>query len=164
MSAAAAPSVENSESENEDWNLDDSHSEQHSAVTATDTEAGLVPELDPMVGIPPENNVGDGWPLYFDQYPPAYARSGSTSEDEELNWDWDWDLDDIDSNEDSAITGADEEAPNGEEHRSVPEIQAKEEARDVAGRPTGDRAASNGRGPQKTRTRTRRRRARSSKK
>jgi hypothetical protein len=168
---------------------------EHPAKEEDARETTVMTELDRVVSPPDETMTVDGSQLdqvnsplvhldsvngerlHVDENPSANVeRAPSPADDEEFDWDWDWDFDDLeDSDLDSAVIGADEEADvvgsdpsmttseNGKEHLPLAVIPAEKDAQE-ADRPAEDGQASNGQAPngqrrQRTRPRSRRRRS-----
>ena len=159
------------------WNwLYEPDSQQDSAVIGADDEAELPAEPDEVPYPSLEGTGVNGWDLYVDVYPTAYAASGPNSDDDQLNWDWDWDWSPDGSASRPDVIAADDEADeagdehslttsaNGREHGAAPpEARAEESTHDGGHLPVGNGQVSNGQGRPRTRTRTRNRRRKRSK-
>ena len=99
----------------------------------------------------------DGWELYMDMYPPADVGSVAVPEDDgfDLNWDWEWD--DFDSQQNSAVNGADDEvlqvvndelppttSKNGDEQAPARDVTSGANAQDEPELQAGSGQESNG--------------------
>jgi uncharacterized protein involved in exopolysaccharide biosynthesis len=112
-----------------------------------------------------EQTAGDDRRHDVDLNPSTHVEPGSSAaDDEELEWDWDWDLYDGDSDQDSAVIDAGEEADvvsndpslstsENDEKQPPAVIPAEKKAQQEAYRPARNGQVSKGHGRRRTRTR-----------